>query len=110
MVSMSISNLESVKLMLNGKADYVERKQRKRPLKRGDILYFYYVVAVGKCCENCIVRYLDIEYQDIPVNCPHAGVCKHYTNFIGSTKITGVLLVVNNLHRFRFNKIIQPER
>jgi len=107
MVLMNISDPQTVKAMLNGKTDYVEAKQRKRPLKRGDILHFYYQLQPGKCCENCIVPFLDISYNDVPVNCPHAGICKHFTSFIGSVKITGVLPAKDDLYRFRFNKIIQ---
>jgi len=107
---MNVSDLKSVKLMLNGKADFIVAKQRKRLLNNGDILHFYYQHHPGKCCENCITQYLDVEYSDVPVNCPHAGICKHFTNFIGSTKITGISPVTDILYRFRFNKIIQLDR
>jgi hypothetical protein len=74
---MSISDLKTVKLMLNGKADYIERNQRKIPLKslenclRSDDIMNCYKCGKEITDEiyDCIKVYVNGKYEPFHLKC-----------------------------------------
>ena len=101
----SLSINDSVDKLLNGGILHHDVTMKKREWSSENILHVYYKLSNGKGCHNCLIKFRDDQPINLPVNCPHAGICDQHSNYVGACEILSIGPKINNKRTVKFQLI-----